>query len=233
MRYDSETDLVNDFCRSFIQSLPKNRRYVVLNEVETTWGIVDVLIVAVRENAMLRRRKELSYTAIPPITNHAALSLVWLEKNPRADIDALSDFLRTCNGTALATAEQLEQRRLIHLYRNGAIQMRTLRDIFIVGEIFAFEAKLRKWQTVVKQAERHLWFTNSSYVVMPGLRNDMRKRVTVACKSKGLGFITMETQDHFKLHQKPLRKNHNDSYFRWKLNEFLVQQDEINGSSFS
>jgi DNA-binding MarR family transcriptional regulator len=201
--------------------------------METTWGIVDILIIAVRKNALLRRRKELSYTEMPLITNHAALSLVWLEKNPRTDVVALSDFLRMRNGTAVATAEQLKQRRLIHFYRNGAIQMRRRRDIFIISEIFAFEAKLRKWQTVVKQAERHLWFTNKSYVVMPCVRNDMRKRVTIACKRRGLGFITMEAQDHFKLHQEPLRKDHNDGYFRWKLNEFLLQQGEINGTSFS
>lgn len=224
IRYGTEENLVEDFKRCFLLALPKSRSFISLQDMETTWGIVDVLIVAVRHAAIKRRRRKLARKTIPALSNLAALSLVWLQKHPHSDISALRDFLRTSNGTLKNTAELLEQRGLIQVFQNGAIRLRSLRDTFVIGEILAFEAKLTKWKKVVEQAERHLWFTNSSYVVMPELKDDIQKRVLLACKKRGLGFISMEKRSSFIIHLEPLHNDNVDTYFRWKLNEHLVDR---------
>jgi|WetSurSiteA1Bulk_404760.scaffolds.fasta_scaffold55544_1 hypothetical protein len=52
----TETDLVNTFAKSFTDFLPRNRHYRTLCEVETTWGVVDTLIVSSRRKALQQRR---------------------------------------------------------------------------------------------------------------------------------------------------------------------------------
>jgi hypothetical protein len=233
MSYPTETDLVENFKKRFLEVLPKSKNFVALREVNTTWGIVDLLVVAVRQGVMLRRQSELGKITAPPLTNHAALSLVWLQNRRHSDISSLGDFLRICRRTAKITAENLAQRGLVRLHKNGAIHLRSPRQTLIIDETFAFEAKLRKWQKVVDQAERHLWFTNSSYVVMPQLRCETLKTVSSACKKRGIGFITMETCDRFSIQQKPPNTDHVDSHFKWKLNEFLIDQWNFHETSAS
>ena len=145
MKCKTETDLVNAFVTSFMNSLPRNRYYKALCEIETTWGIADTIIVSVRKKALTNRRRLLT-TNSPTLTNLSALALVWLEDHPCTDIETMGTFLHTRNGTTRGVAELLCERGLIRLFKDGGIQRRSLKDILVIKDILVFEAKLTKWR---------------------------------------------------------------------------------------
>ncbi len=222
MVYDSEQNLVRDFKNTFIISFNTTENFLILNEVDTSWGRVDLLAIHYDNIQFKIRKNLLQNKSIKPFTNLAAYAISYITENPYCNTEQLSKFLKVRNGKFIETIEILKDRGLIHLYKNNKLRARTIKNTYLIKEIQTFEAKINNWKRVINQAERHLWFTNSSYIVLPNISESVLAKVKNTCAEKGIGLIIQNNKDAFQIIKKPLNKKHIDSVFSWRLNESLV-----------
>jgi hypothetical protein len=159
---------------------------------------------------------------IKPFTNLAAYAISYIIDNPYCKIDQLNNFLKTKNGIFLETIESLENRGLITVSKNKTFRAKAKKDTYFIKQIKAFEAKLNNWQRAIDQAERHLWFTNSSYVILPNISQLVKTKVRNKCTEHGIGLIIQNSKESFKVEKQPPIKHHIDSILSWKLNELLI-----------
>ena len=74
----------------------------------------------------------------------------------------------------------------------------------------------------IAQAERHLWFTNHSFILIPELNTETQFKVRLQCQQKRLGLIIQQRSDSFKFLEKPTNDCLFVNYFLWKMNESLL-----------
>ncbi len=229
MVYDSEKNLVRDFKRSFIRSIKRTDSILILDEIETSWGRVDLLIIHYDHDNFLKRQSALKTKDIKPFTNLAAYTISYIIDNPFCTSDQLRKFLKSKNGVFLETIENLLNRDLIYYYKNDTFRAKALSKIYFIKQIQAFEAKLNNWKRAVDQSERHLWFTNSSYIVLPNISDFVKNKVKYSCSERGIGLILQSTQNSFSVIKHPPNRRHIDSILSWKLNESLIDGIIQNG----
>ncbi|GAB4333333.1 MAG: hypothetical protein Kow0037_11610 [Calditrichia bacterium] len=229
MIYDTEKKLVKDFKNTFIKSLKGNNNIFILEEVDTSWGKADLLVIKYNYNIFQKRQQELREEKIIPFTNIAAYAINFIIDNPFCTQKELKKFLKVKNGIYLETIQNLLNRGLIYSYKNNSLRARSFKKTYFIREIQTYEVKLNKWKKVIEQAERHLWFTNSSYIVLPSISYTLVEKIKKACTEKGIGFILQDSKKTFKIIKQPPNKKHLDSVFSWKLNESLIDGTLING----
>jgi hypothetical protein len=229
MVYDSEKNLIEDFKRSFIGSLIRTENTLILDGIDTSWGRVDLLIIQYDHIKYLKRQSILKNKEIAPFTNLAAYAISYIIENPFCNSEQLRNFLKTKNGIFLETIDNLINRELIHSYSNNTFRAKALKNIYFIKQIQAFEAKLNNWKRAIDQAERHLWFTNSSYIVLPNISEFVKKKVKYTCTERGIGLILQNSHNRFKKVKRPPNKQHIDSILSWKLNESLIDGLVNNG----
>lgn len=227
MMYLSEKMLIKDFKKTFKRSFLTGNNYLLFEEVKTSWGIVDVLAINFNEEKLLKRKNKLRGRKISKFTNIMSYAITYVIKNPYLSIEELGKHLKIRNGLLLETVENLNARGLIHCYKNNRLRAKSVTENYVINEISAFEAKLNNWRQAVNQAERHLWFTNSTYVVFPELSPNVSNKVKHACTEKGIGLI-VKVNNSFEVLKNPLYKKHIDSIISWKMNEAIVEGSKFN-----
>lgn len=234
MAYLTENMLVKDFKKTFRSSLGSNlaltEDFKILEEIKTNWGIVDILVIKY-DTKKLERRRRLIKNKVASLSNISIYAIAHIIENPYLTIENLGKHLKIKNGLLLKVIKNLTDRDLINCFNNGGLRAKPYKDNYVIKEILAFEAKLNNWKKAVIQSERHLWFTNSSFVILPELSKTVLSRVQEACNEKGIGLIVQVGERNFQIQKKPLYKKHIDSIIYWKINEALVDGSKFNGSN--
>ena len=232
IKYNSEKDLVDDFNRVYIETLQKGRDVLILRETNTNWGVVDILSIHYNKTNLIHRRKSMGNTILD-LTNLAAYAISYLSDINITTVNDLSNYLKVKNGPLTQIIEILTKRGLVYVYKNGKIRARTKSKTFVIKDILAFEAKISNWKKAIDQAERHLWFTNSSFVVVPNYTKSTLDKIIPECTNHGIGLIVQTDENSFKVFKDPLHMPHINSFFSWKLNEMLVDRSISDGRLFS
>ncbi|MCP3686730.1 MAG: hypothetical protein GY861_29175 [bacterium] len=227
-KYDSEKKLVDDFNRAYIKTLRKGRNVLILPEINTNWGIADILSIHYDKSKLTQRCKAINGTPLD-FSNLSAYAMTYLSETPIAAVEDLSNYLKVKNGPLIQVIDILTSRGLVYVYKNGRIRARKRSKAFVIKDILAFEAKISNWKKAIDQAERHLWFTNSSFVVVPNLTRSTIDKINIECSGRGIGLIIQSGNKSFKIIKEPLRKSRIDSFFSWKLNELLIDRSISNG----
>jgi hypothetical protein len=222
--YQNEARLVSDFAAAY-SITNQNISFIPIKEVKTSLGIADLVIVLYDNKAVRERMKALSCTAtVPPFSRIAAYAMSFLSQVQQTTATELRDFLKIDSHQFSNLLNTLQERKLITAYRNGPIKIRNVNKLFVIYEIETFEAKLRDWRRAIRQAERHLWFTNNSYVVLPLLPEDSFNRATRVCQKTGIGLIIQEAENSYKTIQEPRDKGFYNTHIVWALNESIIDQ---------
>ncbi|MFA5375530.1 MAG: hypothetical protein WC455_07235 [Dehalococcoidia bacterium] len=229
-KHDSEQLLVDDFTKVYGKTLQRGEGVLILNEIKTAWGIVDILAIHYNKAKLLKRCE--SINKMPPVfSNLSAYAMVYLSENPVCTVQDLGNYLKTNNGPLSQVLETLRSRGLINIYKNGNVRICTKDKTFVIKDILAFEAKISKWKRAVEQAERYLWFTNSSYIIVPNFTSSTINAIRLECANRGIGLIVQSRSksQSFRIIKEPLYKVRIDSFFSWKLNELLIDRSISNG----
>lgn len=222
-RYYSEDELLEAFEKSFIKAQGEKSKYLLLHEIKTNWGVVDLLAVFFNENRLAKRVKDLNGNIdLPPFTLPMAYAMVNLSQLKRTNINEIKKLLKLRNGSVKELLDSLVKRNLVWVYKNGVIRIRQFEKIFFVKDIRAFEAKLENWRRVISQAERHLWFTNKSYIVVPQRSNWVLQKMIAKCNEHGVGLILQRNDSPFEILADPINVGFHDPLIAWKLNELIV-----------
>ncbi len=229
-KHNSEQALVEAFNRAYVKTLQKGRNVRIFTEANTNWGTVDILSVHFDKSTLCHRCKEVNGTS-PEFSNLAAYAMAYLSESSSVTMAELANYLKANNGQLFQVIEILTGRGLAYVYKNGKVRARSTTNTFAIKDILAFEAKISDWKKAITQAERHLWFTNSSFVIMPNLTRQTIDKIRFECANRGIGLITQSGTKSFKIVAEPLRKRHVDSFFSWKLNELLIDRSIGNGQS--
>ena len=230
MSFQTEQMLVNGLIQHYITKNCISSGCMIIPEAKSTWGVVDVLVIKYDKDIYAQRRKRIGRKRLKALSNLAAYALAHIYEKRKVSSEQLASYLKLRNGTLLNILHQLKERHLVDVHDNGFIYSKQKAKNYFVKDICAFEVKLSKWRRVIVQAERHLWFTNSSYIVLPSLSDSVLTKVLSVCSETGIGFVVVDKNGSFKTIKEPLHREHIDSYFAWKLNEALLDGSLANAT---
>jgi len=163
LSWDSEAKFVDDFVASTHLTRPtNNRRIRVWREVRTGHGRPDVLVVEYNPEALEHRLGDDDFSN--PLSTAAAFAMAHLTTRRWISQEHLAYSLNCPERLLEGVLQELLRRRLIE-GRHHLIKARPRADVLAVRNLWVFEAKLYQWRAAIQQAERHLWFTNDSYIL--------------------------------------------------------------------
>jgi len=224
MTWTSEKQMVDAFTQAW--KLHQNNRdhdSLTLHETDTSYGRADMMVVEY-DMSMIRQRNTLSGPQAAPFTQECAYAMAYLTQKKWATFEYLQEFLRCSKSKLVSIVNDLARRNLIQVHKES-VQARKLDDTFHLNRILVFEAKLSKWREAIAQAERHLWFTGASYVVLPAERKGVVDSARQECEQKGLGLISFSKEGEVNCLVTPSDMRIYNTYFCWVINEQLVQKN--------
>lgn len=222
--YQKEHFLVNDFASCYSNQPGNDGSVKLIFEYNTNWGVVDLLIINYNKRVLEARYDELiNYNHIENGTSKlVGHALSFLSHNSSISYAELGQFLNLRTNQTLKLVDLLVDRKLIYTYESKTIKLRAKEDLFFINSVYAVEAKLKNWRNAIAQAERHLWFTNHSFILIPELNTETQFKVRLQCQQKRLGLIIQQRSDSFKFLEKPTNDCLFVNYFLWKMNESLL-----------
>ncbi len=223
MSWDSEADFVDHFIASahLISCASKSRCVQVWREVRTGYGRPDVVVIQYKRQALEKR--PISDAVGSPLSTGAAYAITYLTTRRWISREHLGTFLK-CFGQRLDTVvQELISRRLI-VTEGHLIKARPRDEILAVRNIWVFEAKLDHWKSAVQQAERHLWFTNDSYVLMPKKRDRLAYSISAECNRRGIGLSLFSREAGLQTPLRPRQSGFINSPLLWTINEQLLEK---------
>lgn len=140
----------------------RQRGFVVLREVTTYQGRIDVLALRLDDDSCEKRRR----VGIDAITAPNLLR-VWaaLPRILRSGaVPALATSLAILPATLRASLRELSHHGVV--FRDSTDWVRVARPTRIAKEIVCCEAKLADWQAVVRQAYGHRFYAHRSFVAL-------------------------------------------------------------------
>lgn len=221
MPWDTEADFVESFISSskIISKFTKGH-FEIWREVKTGYGRPDILFIEYRPEIIEARRANF-YCKNEGISTKAAYAISYLFTRRWVTISNLAKFLN-CNGSQIQSViEQLQERNLL-VKRNHLVKARPRAEILAVKRVSVFEAKLSNWKEAVEQAERHLWFTKESYVLMPNMHSRLTEMISSECDKRGIGLGFFSDESGFRTVVRPAQTGLNNSPLLWIINEKLV-----------
>ena len=195
-----------------------------LEEIKIDWGRPDLLIINYNKDKLLDRIQDiLMNSPIPPFSNIAAYSMSFLSQVKRTTKDELKNFLKIKNVNNLV--DTLEKRGLVNICKNNKISIKSKEKTFFIKNINIYEAKVKNWRRAIYQAQRYLWFTKDSYIILPLFSQDTSKKIEYHCKKAEIGLIFQESKKSFIIVTKPPKNVlPRSSYMSWKFNELLADK---------
>jgi len=222
MNWKSETELIDCLTASLRESLEprKGKNAWIEQEADTRYGRPDVLVIEFQKGVTSKRVRSTKRNS-SDFSPMCAYAMQVLTNRRWIRIESLAAHLRCSAGKAENVASTLRSRRLV-LSRNGCIRARPLQEVFAIKRITTYEGKLQKWKYAVEQAERHLWFTGDSYVVIPKMREKVLEKVIESCRAREVGLIVCEEDKSFRVLVTPQYRKLRNTYLGWCLNEKLI-----------
>ncbi len=233
MIWRSEMELVDCFTSCLKKNLEtgKGKSIWMEQEADTRYGRPDVLVVEYKKSVISRRVRSLR-KGMPDFSQACAYAMQILTRRRWTKTNSLAAHLRCSVGEAKDISSRLRSRRLV-LSKNGCIRARPLGEVFAIKRITTYEGKLTKWKNAVEQAERHLWFTGDSYVLIPRMKERFLQKVIESCRMREVGLIVIEKDHSFRILLAPQCRKPRNTYLAWSLNEQLVDGLANDKRSFS
>lgn len=218
MLINSELDLVGKFLNNY----SKIENIKIITELETNFGRPDIVILTINKDRLKARRK--NYNNEFFLRKYSYI-LSFLFFKSWVSLSKINRFFNFSDSELKRALISLEKMNLIDI-RGELIKSKPANQILVVSRIRVIEAKLSNWKYVIEQAERHLWFTKESSILLPGLSENVIKRSSQACKRKGIGLFTFNGNKKVEL-VKPSSTGLINTPLLWELNEKIVK-GEIN-----
>ncbi|MDN4080088.1 hypothetical protein QYF52_19265 [Paenibacillus polymyxa] len=215
-----------EFVQAFLSSLGSFSRlshfdYEIWTEVRTGFGRPDIIIVEYSSN-VLKERRGLDHESLStPLSTKAAFALSYLSTCRWVRKEGLGKFLNATPSQLLSVEHELQNRGLVEM-KDHLIKLKPKSEILAVKRIRVFEAKLTQWMNAIEQAERHLWFTNDSYILMPEVEGKKIASITHECDKRGIGLSFFNEVSGFNTLVKPAQSGLQNSPMIWQINEKLV-----------
>jgi len=221
--WESEESFVDDFVASAPQSgSGSNRCMRIWREMRTGYGRPDVVVVRYTPEALVRRRENSFSNG--PLSTEAAYAMAYLSERRWVSQDCLGVFLHSGGRRVDRIVHELLDRRLI-LTKEHLVKACPRADVLAVNQLWVFEAKLHHWQGAVQQAERHLWFTHDSYVLMPPKQERLARSIGAECVRRGIGLNLFSRERGWHTALRPRQSGFINSPLLWIINEQLLSEE--------
>lgn len=204
-----------------------DRHSIVLEEFRTAYGIPDLLEIRFDQQS-LQDRMSFAPVCSQPITPDAARLLCLLHFRDTTKSAALAE-LRFSLRRLSAALDVLADRNLIDA-ATPVVRARKSRYEFSITSIIAYEAKLKNWTRAVFQAQRHLWFADRSFVLLPILPPRANERLITTCQKCCVGLTIFQDgalRCVVEAEPYPVAPN----WFRWYLNELLADVKSLDAGA--
>lgn len=195
--------------------------YEVWTEVKTGFGRPDIVIVEYNSNVLEERRGCDQKLLTAPLSTKTAFALSYLSTCRWVRRENLGKFLNVKRAQLNSVVQELQARGLIEV-KDHLIKLKPKSEILAVNRVRVFEAKLTQWMDAIEQAERHLWFTNDSYILMPEVEGKRATSITHECDKRGIGLSFFNEVTGYSAVVKPAQSGVQNSPMLWQINEKLV-----------
>lgn len=217
--WTSEEALVDAFVEALQSPRPRRRAdLLVWREVRTQYGRPDVVAVEYTPAVVEARRRAGSATHVR-LSTKAAYAMAWLAERRWMKAETLRFQLSFPNAAFDRTVSELRDRGLI-LTDGQLIRAVPRMESLAIRRLWVYEAKLENWSVAVNQAERHLWFTYDSYILLPEIRGSTS--VSDACRKRGVGLATYGIDHGFQTTLRSQQQGFANSPLLWLMNEAVV-----------
>lgn len=210
--FKTEAELVE-----FFINYPSKRKKIYIKELITNFGIPDIIELLINSKIYSRRIQNLGV----PIERIDTYILSFLYGKGWVKRQTITGFLNISKSILNKSVKRLLSRQLITLKGEYYIKLNRKDDILFINSIKVYEAKLSNWKYVIEQAERHLWFTNQSFILLPKLSADIVEKATSSSIKVGVGVVVADRKKVNYL-STPQKKSLKNTPLLWELNEGLL-----------
>lgn len=224
----SESEFIKAFVKSLkVRTLKRQKFYRIWHEFDTRYGRPDIMILEYIARTLKNRANKKFHNG-REFTARCGYAMSFLSQRRWVRTEKLQSYLK-CNSSSLKNVLKTLAARGLIIQRKDCIRAKPLNEILTIRRASTFEAKLKNWRSAISQAERHLWFTSDTYVLLPSTK--MRKLCTIAdeCERRGIGLAIFEPKESYKIITKPRHSGIHKSFLIWDLNELLVDELVKNG----
>lgn len=122
------------------------------------------------------------------LTNTDLKILYQIQMQKYVSVDELSDLLGFTHTSIEKSINHLCQCDLVHLSSSKkSVRNVPLSRYCQIRKVISIEAKINKWADAIKQAERNIWFSTESYILMN--RESCNSSILNDCQKRGIGII--------------------------------------------
>lgn len=107
-------------------------------------------------------------------------------------------------------------------FKDDKVKLKPAKDILVIKRIRVVEAKLSNWKYVIDQAERHLWFSNESYILLPNHSKHILEQAQKSCIDYGIGMVTL-VNGKVKYCNRIKKQRLVNTPLLWELNERIIR----------
>ena len=214
--FNTESELVDFFIKK--QSKKKNR--IIVTELATNYGRPDIVEIVYSERILQKRRNYVNKFERIQTDRIDSYILTFLYGKSWVNAETILRNMNINKLTLNRVLERLELRGLI-LILEGKIKLNGKSNVLAIKQLNVYEAKLSNWKYVIEQAERHLWFSNNSSILLPELSDKIFNKCYSACKKREIGFILANGEKMNTIHAQTSKALINTPLL-WELNEKLI-----------
>jgi len=214
--FNTESELVDFFIKK--QSKKKNR--IIVTELSTNYGRPDIVEIVYSERILQKRRNYVNKFERIQTDRIDSYILTFLYGKSWVNAETILRNMNINKLTLNRVLERLELRGLI-LVLEGKIKLNGKSNVLAIKQLNVYEAKLSNWKYVIEQAERHLWFSNNTSILLPELSDKIFNKCYSACKQREIGFILANEEKMNTIHAQTSKTLINTPLL-WELNEKLI-----------
>src|SRR5690625_1448677 len=214
--FNTEFELVEFFVNK--QSRKKNRK--IITELTTNYGRPDIVELVYSEKILNYRRSKLTNSVKIGLERVDSYILTFLYGKGWINIETIIENMCMAKLALNRALERLKFRSLISI-KDGKIKLNGKSEVLAIKQINVYEAKLSNWKYDIEQAERHLWFSNNSSILIPEPSMRIFDNCLSVCKEREIGFIVSNGKKTQTIHDQNSKTLINTPLL-WELNEKLI-----------
>ena len=201
---------------SFIKFSKKNKRFYI-RELPTNFGRPDIIELSINTSLL---EKRLLNSNVPHIQRVDTYILSYLKGKSYVKKETVLRNLNLDLPVLNSSLGRLMNRDMIDIDGN-LIRLKSITDLLFISSLSVYEAKLTNWKYVIEQAERHLWFSNQSFILLPELSEDIQQKAKELAHRRGVGVAV--TNNHKIIFKTKNRKNKLiNTPLLWEINEGII-----------
>lgn len=214
MIFSSEHELVDKYLNNRVENINSK----VITELVTNFGRPDIVIIDYNKKLLEIRRNSIYNEEF---LRKYSYILSFLFSKGWVSLAKIQKFFSLSEKEVNKIIGQLEPMGLIDT-KGALIKSKPSKDILVINRIRVIEAKLTNWKYVIEQAERHLWFSKESSILLPDTSSNIIEKSLKHCKQIGIGLYVVEEDRNREVIKTPYKGIVNTPLL-WELNEKLVK----------